>query len=435
MTRPSLLASFDPRFRLVEGGESYDRDRLFALARAVVLPEAEVGSVVELPARSPLETLVHLEAAIAAGFIALPSSRSRTPRVVLPSVRRPSLALALRTSGSTGEPSHPGFRLEAVVRSASRIAADLALTSDDRVGLLQPTDHGFGLVGQLLASGVVGATAIAASRAFASERAAALVDAQVSVFAAVPYGIAQLLPCFADRSTTERARIRQIGVAGGALAPSLARAIRAALPDAVLVHQYGCTEAGPRLTSIRSDEAGFETGSVGRPLPGVTLAILEPDASGVGEVAFASDMAMDGYLDADVAERDGRFRTGDLGRIDADGLLHLVGRIDDVIKIRGEKVALPAVARLAETAGAREAVAVFVRAPNGEGDGTIAVVYVAARELPLRAFVGALGPGVLPKRLLRVAELPRLPSGKPDRRAIERLLRDEDRATGNEAKP
>jgi len=98
---------------------------------------------------------------------------------------------------------------------------------------------------------------------------------------------------------------------------------------------YGLTETAPVLT-VTSPKKKPIAGSVGQPLPGIEVKISEPDANtGVGEVVARGRNVMAGYWQDEGATaqaiRDGWFHTGDLGRFDDDGNLHLVGRSKDVI--------------------------------------------------------------------------------------------------------
>src|SRR5262245_6474776 len=98
---------------------------------------------------------------------------------------------------------------------------------------------------------------------------------------------------------------------------------------------YGLTETAPVLT-VTSPKKKPIAGSVGQPLPGIEVKIDDPDATtGVGEVIARGRNVMAGYWQdsdaTDKAIRDGWFHTGDLGRFDDDGNLHLVGRSKDVI--------------------------------------------------------------------------------------------------------
>ncbi|HEX4508895.1 MAG TPA: AMP-binding protein, partial [Burkholderiaceae bacterium] len=97
---------------------------------------------------------------------------------------------------------------------------------------------------------------------------------------------------------------------------------------------YGLTETAPVLT-VTSPKDKALAGSVGQPLPGVEVKIHEPDATGVGEVIARGRNVMAGYWEDETATaaaiRDGWFHTGDLGRFDEDGNLHIVGRSKEII--------------------------------------------------------------------------------------------------------
>ncbi|MGD0920822.1 MAG: AMP-binding protein [Terriglobia bacterium] len=106
---------------------------------------------------------------------------------------------------------------------------------------------------------------------------------------------------------------------------------------------YGLTEAGTAITL--NDFKPFRADTVGKPLPGMELKIVDPDAEGVGEVAVRSKTVMSHYLDDSELTRetiqDGWLLTGDLGRLDAAGHLHLYGRVKNMIVTEGGKNVYP----------------------------------------------------------------------------------------------
>ena len=110
-----------------------------------------------------------------------------------------------------------------------------------------------------------------------------------------------------------------------------------------VVNGYGLTEAGTALTL--NDLKPFRADTVGKPLPGVELRILNPDAEGVGEVAAHSKTVMSHYLDdAELTLEtivDGWLLTGDLGRFDGNGHLQLFGRKKNMIVTEGGKNIYP----------------------------------------------------------------------------------------------
>ena len=110
-----------------------------------------------------------------------------------------------------------------------------------------------------------------------------------------------------------------------------------------VVNGYGLTEAGTALTL--NDLKPFRADTVGKPLPGVELRILNPDADGIGEVAVRSKTVMSHYLDDPELTLetivDGWLLTGDLGRFEPHGHLQLFGRKKNMIVTEGGKNIYP----------------------------------------------------------------------------------------------
>jgi len=127
-------------------------------------------------------------------------------------------------------------------------------------------------------------------------------------------------------------------VSGGAKLPEALAENLARLGFTVL-EGYGLTETAPVVT-MNPPEAP-RLGSAGRPLTGVEVRILHPDADGIGEVLIRGDNVMAGYYRNEAATRevlkDGWFHSGDLGRLDRDGYLFIQGRLKDIIVLASGK--------------------------------------------------------------------------------------------------
>jgi len=107
-----------------------------------------------------------------------------------------------------------------------------------------------------------------------------------------------------------------------------------------ILQGYGLTETSGAATATHEDDN--RVGSVGKPMKGAEIRISDPDKNGVGEVLIRGTMVFDGYYrnpaaTADAFTEDGWFRSGDLGRIDAEGHLFIVGRAKDVIVLPSGK--------------------------------------------------------------------------------------------------
>jgi acyl-CoA synthetase (AMP-forming)/AMP-acid ligase II len=193
--------------------------------------------------------------------------------------------------------------------------------------------------------------------------------------------------------------------------PELLLAIKDALPHTVTRVFYGSTEAGPTL-ALADRDLLRKPGSVGIAQPGVEVRLSER-----GEVCARSPFLMDGYFDDPAATSealiDGWYQTGDLGALDSDGYVSIVGRARDVIRTGGETVAPPEVEAVLGTHPDVAEVAV-VGVPDVEwGEVVTAVVVVRSGAAPvtvdgLRAHCeGRLAAFKQPRRLAIVDALPR----------------------------
>ncbi|HET6639936.1 MAG TPA: AMP-binding protein, partial [Gemmatimonadota bacterium] len=223
--------------------------------------------------------------------------------------------------------------------------------------------------------------------------------------------------------------LRFAAVAGGRLAPALALALREALAPADVVVMYGQSEATARLTCLDPAWLPRVPGSVGRPIPGVEIEVvddagrvLEPGA--VGAIRARGPGTCLGYwrdpaATADIL-RDGWLWTMDRGSVDAFGLLYHAGRVDDIVKIGGRRVDLGRLCREAEAAtGAARCAAVPFE--TAEGAPRIALFVIggpALREEVLDWCRSSLPRDERPAVIEAVESLPTLASGKPDTTAL-----------------
>lgn len=137
--------------------------------------------------------------------------------------------------------------------------------------------------------------------------------------------------------------LRTLISGGSALPPSVHEMFQGlGLP---LAEGYGLTEAAPVLT-VAEGVMGGPAGTVGRPIPGVELRIVDPDpATGIGEIQARAGNVMKGYFEDEAATSatldDGWLKTGDLGKFDDEGRLRILGRSKDVVvTASGENVYL-----------------------------------------------------------------------------------------------
>ncbi|MHC5351619.1 non-ribosomal peptide synthetase [Metapseudomonas furukawaii] len=258
--------------------------------------------------------------------------------------------------------------------------------------------------------------------------AALLGEQGISHYLALPGLHAEVLEQLGEQ------RLRVVVVAGEACTPALVARHRERLPDTLLSNEYGPTEGSVWCSAWNAEPGAV---SIGRPAPGMRVLLLdaerEPVAIGqIGELHVAGPGVTRGYIGrpALTAERyltlaDGSrgYRSGDLARWRADGLLEFLGRADAQVKIRGFRIEPGEVeAALVACEGVSEA-AVVVREATG---GPQLVAFVVADEAPGDDFAAqlqarlarSLPAHMVPAALRRLERLPLMPNGKLDRRAL-----------------
>ncbi|MEU0743939.1 AMP-binding protein [Streptomyces sp. NPDC006134] len=245
-------------------------------------------------------------------------------------------------------------------------------------------------------------------------------------------------------------RLTAVLSGGAALAPQAARTLRERLGVPV-IQGYGMAELSP-LTHCQQP-GRHRPGTVGGVVPGTECRIVDPvtrrpvDAGAAGEVQVRGPQLMAGYLDGGHGARidaDGWFSTGDIGRLDDDGALRLVDRLDDVFKHDNELVAPSRVEQVIRE-DPRVADCIVADWPDAEHGAVVwaGIVLTDGAGAGPRTSAGALpGLGILdvldsittranehlaPFERIRFAEavesVPRTPTGKPERRSVRARLR------------
>jgi long-chain acyl-CoA synthetase len=203
-----------------------------------------------------------------------------------------------------------------------------------------------------------------------------------------------------------------------------------------VLHQvYGLTETSGSITELTPADASSAAGSVGRPYPWVTLEIRDPAsaapvATGTpGEVWTRSAQHTPGYAGRPVATAalvtaDGWLRTGDVGWLDGDGLLHLTDRLSDLIVTGGDNVSPAEVEEVLRRHPSVADASVFGLPDPRWGEAVTAAVVLREGETTTEAELAAHAAGGLaaykrPQRIHLRTELPRNAAGKVLRRALK----------------
>jgi acyl-CoA synthetase (AMP-forming)/AMP-acid ligase II/acyl carrier protein len=338
------------------------------------------------------------------------------------------VAAVMLTSGSTSQPKRVPLTHANLCASTKDVCRSLDLGPTDRCLSMWEQFHIGGLTDLLLAPLASGGTVISAGPFDVDRFFDLLHSTRPTWYQAVPTALHAIVR-----------RAKQRGCTSISSSLRLIRSVAAALPVALkaeveelfgvpVVQTFGMTEAAPLITSTRLPPAVTRSGSVG-PSAGPDVAIM--GAPGVllesgerGEVVVRGPNVMAGYEDAPELNRElfvgGWFRTGDVGHIDEDGELFLVGRVKELINRGGEKISPHEVEEVLQSHPMVEACAVFGLPHRSLGE-EVAVAVVGGGRTPLtdaelRAYAAArLVAFKVPDRVFRVEALPRTPTGKVQR--------------------
>jgi acyl-CoA synthetase (AMP-forming)/AMP-acid ligase II len=345
----------------------------------------------------------------------------------LPAHAGATAGLMLQSSGTTGLPKIVHRGAAAIDAVARNVAEATGLTPSDRIFAAAPICHAYGIENGFLAPLWAGSTVHLCDGLdlpVAMREFGATDHSGSTVFPGVPFMFEVLAKTDAPSDTN----LRLAYSAGGMLPHAIAQAFehRFGLRVGQL---YGASELGS-VTFNHPDYPAADPLSVGRPMHGVSIRILNPDDNASlmpqgqdGLVAIRAPSMMDGYVDDDVPIIDAHFLTGDLGHLDPTGALTITGRLKQLIDVGGMKVNPAEVeAVLSAHPGVRECVVVGVAVTPTVSRLKAVVVPVNGTLDPedLRRFARERLAGHKVPRLVEVrTSLPRTPSGKVLRSQLE----------------
>jgi len=314
------------------------------------------------------------------GYAAASSSPAETAAGSESGISGDDIASIIYTSGTTGVPkgvqlSHTNFCSDA----DSLIEAGI-VSHDDNVLSLLPLHHTYAFMCTFLTPLFIGATITYPASLKGPDITAAMREKGVSVLVGVPQlldmirngilnkikalpapaavvllrlhrlsgllrkklglNIGRIISSSAHKALGRRFRFFASG--GAKLAPEIMNDLEAF--GFTVLEGYGLTETSPVITFNPIEDR--RAGSAGKPLPSAEIRLLDPDATGDGEILVRGPMVMRGYYKApeataNVINRDGWLMTGDIGRLDKDGYLYITGRSKEVIVLSSGKNIYP----------------------------------------------------------------------------------------------
>lgn len=360
----------------------------------------------------------------------LPGAAQAAMQRPLPQPKADDTAVIMYTSGTSGLPKGVVLTYGNLDSDVRACITHAKLEGKHRFLGIIPLFHSTGMLATMIAPVTLGAMTVYIGRFSPVATLNALRDHQISVVAAVP----SMYGAIARLKSAAPADVQWIyaAISGGEPLSANVREAFLAKFGKPIYEGYGLTETiGPVCFNTPQVH---KPGSVGTPIPGVTVQIVDDNGKPVaqgesGEVWLKGPPIMKGYFNlpketAEALTPDGFFKTGDLGMLDADGFLHITGRKKDLIIVAGEKAvpreieeALmkhPAVAEAAvigkKDPSRGEVVLAFIVLKEGES-ATPEALKETCREQGLASFK-------VPREIVFVPELPHSPTGKVLKRVL-----------------
>jgi acyl-coenzyme A synthetase/AMP-(fatty) acid ligase len=343
-------------------------------------------------------------------------------------------AFLVFTSGSTGTPRGVILTHEVVRFVAAAIQARLQYRAEDRVAVLLPLSFDYGLY-QLFYAAIAGAAVFIGRPDMAGPELARILAAnEISVLPGVPTLFGGLIKMQRYRPVP-LPKIRVITNTGDHLPQSYIASLRELFPQARIHPMYGLTEC-KRVSILQPEEFDARPESVGRPLDGTQVFAIDEEgrrlpAGEIGELCVTGPHLAPGYWQApeETAKRypilDGVrvLRSGDYGRVDAEGFLFIHGRSDFLIKHKGHRLSP---AEVEEEACRMDGVVAAGCVKDEAKDQLCLFVSVSEPSLDETKIIQALSlklePAKVPNRVILLPELPKTGNQKVDRKALRAML-------------
>ncbi len=352
------------------------------------------------------------------------------------------LATVIFSSGSTGEPKGVLLTHYNIASNAEQLSQLLDFGPQDRFLGILPFFHSFGFTATLTAPAAMGIGVAFHPNPLDAKPIGDLVRRHGLTYLMATPTFLQIYLRGCDPA--HFGSLRFVMVSAEKLPDWLATAFEAKF-GLRPVEGYGCTECSPAVTCSTRDfraaglrQIGSRRGSIGRPLPGVSVRLVSPDTGAPvplgqpGLLLVRGPNVMRGYLGhpektAEVL-RDGWYVTGDIATLDEDGFLHITDRLSRFSKLGGEMVPHVKVEeKLHEAAGVTEITFAVAGLPDPKKGERLVVLHTlpedrvreVLKKLPQLGLPNLWIPR--PNQCFRVDALPRLASGKMDLRKIREL--------------
>lgn len=345
--------------------------------------------------------------------------------------------LILYTSGTTGRPKGAIISHRRTVLDALNALPVFGIRTGDRFFCYMPLFH-TGAWDYLKLFFMQRGSAVIAERFEPENAVTTIARHRCNAMFGVPIVLRQMVESVAWK-TADLSSMRLIAYANYDPSSLILRIVEAfrerGATELGIANAYGLTEGGPYICILRPADAMARPLSIGTPVPGTQVALLDDQLQPVppgelGEICIRSPALMSGYLNRPEATAEafagGWLHTGDLGRIDEEGFVHLVDRKKDMIRTGGENVFAKEVEQILVAHPGVHACAVVGLPDVDYGEQVVAVI-VAEPERPsaeelIRFVRDRIAGFKAPRRIVFVDEFPKTPAGKIKKHEIKKML-------------
>jgi acyl-CoA synthetase (AMP-forming)/AMP-acid ligase II len=359
--------------------------------------------------------------------------------IVFPKTIPNDLAALIYTSGSTGFPKGVMMTHQSMVFTSWSLIEYLRLSEEDRILLLLPLAFDYGLYQLLMAITVGGSLIVEQSFTFQASVYKQIETYKPTVFPGVPTIYAMMIA--ANKKTgLSFDCIKKVTNTAAALPSEFIPDLKKIFPQALIFKMYGLTEC-KRVCYLEPELVDIKTGSVGKAIPGTEVFLLSPEGNPVppgekGILHIRGPHVMLGYWHKEELSKE-MLRQGSLPgerilcsndwfKMDEEGFLYFLGRTDDIIKTRGEKVSPAEIENIIyKIAGIRE-VAVIGIPDEIMGEKIIAYVTthgqaeIGEKDI-LRECMSRLELFMIPQQVIFLDEMPKSSNSKIDKKELIKM--------------
>ena len=357
----------------------------------------------------------------------------------LPKIIPNDLAALIYTSGSTGFPKGVMMTHQSMVFASWSLIEYLRLSEEDRIILLLPLAFDYGLYQLLMSITIGGSLIVEQSFTFQASVYKQMEMFKPTVFPGVPTIYAMMIATN-KKTGLSFDFVNKITNTAAALPSEFIPDLKKIFPGALIFKMYGLTEC-KRVCYLEPELIDIKTGSVGKAIPGTEVFLLSPDGKPVppgerGILHIRGPHIMLGYWNKEELSRE-MLRQGflpgerilcsnDWFKMDEEGFLYFMGRNDDIIKTRGEKVSPAEIENvLYKIAGIKEAAVIGI--PD-EIMGEAIIAFVTTHDQSkrdekeiLKECMARLELFMVPQRIVFLDEMPKSSNSKIDKNDLKKM--------------